>query len=149
MADPTDTTGAEGAAAPATSADAAGLLERVLASPRMPSLPVVAAEVLDLVEEEEVDLALIAEAVTKDAALATRVLRTVNSSFYGQAYSVGTVGHALVGGEPRRRTGPSPCVGNSRRLGTMGDRNLVRLEVQGDADLEGCAARHLAMYMDG
>lgn len=76
--------------------DMPSLLQRVQASPRMPSLPAVAAQVLDLVEEEEVDLGRIAEVVSKDAALATRVLRTVNSSFYGQAYSVGTVGHALV-----------------------------------------------------
>ncbi|BAM02548.1 sensor domain-containing diguanylate cyclase [Phycisphaera mikurensis] len=74
----------------------AALLERLLGSPRMPSLPAVAAEVLDLVEEEEVDLARVAETITKDPALATRVLRTVNSSFYGQAYAVGTVNHALV-----------------------------------------------------
>ena len=72
------------------------LLDRVLASPRMPSLPAVAAEILDLVEEEEVDLGRIADTVTKDAALAARVLKTVNSSFYGQAYAVGTVSHALV-----------------------------------------------------
>ena len=72
------------------------LLDRVLASPRMPSLPAVAAEILDLVEEEEVDLNRIADTVTKDAALAARVLKTVNSSFYGQAYAVGTVSHALV-----------------------------------------------------
>ena len=84
-------------ASPEAPADAAReLIERVMASPRMPSLPAVAAEVLELVEEEEVDLGRIAAAVTKDAALATRVLKTVNSSFYGQAYSVGTVAHALV-----------------------------------------------------
>ncbi len=72
------------------------LLERVLASPRLPSLPAVALKVIDLVQQEDVELDAIAVAVQNDPALTARILKTVNSSYYGQSGTVTNVSQALV-----------------------------------------------------
>ncbi len=72
------------------------LLQRVLASPRLPSLPAVALKVIELVQQEDVELDEIAAAVKNDPALTARILKTVNSSYYGQAGLVTGVNQALV-----------------------------------------------------
>ncbi|MEM6458091.1 MAG: GGDEF domain-containing protein [Planctomycetota bacterium] len=72
------------------------LLERVLKSPRLPSLPTIALEVIELVQQKNVDIQQIADTIKMDPALSSKILKTVNSSFYGQAYSISTVSHALV-----------------------------------------------------
>ena len=72
------------------------LLQRVLASPRLPSLPAVALKVVELVQQEDVELEDIAAAVQNDPALTARILKTVNSSYYGQAGNVTGVNQALV-----------------------------------------------------
>jgi diguanylate cyclase (GGDEF)-like protein len=43
-----------------------------------------------------VDIAEIAHVISKDPALSGKILRTVNSSFYGRSQNVGTISHALV-----------------------------------------------------
>lgn len=72
------------------------LLDRVLQSPRLPSLPAVALDVIDLVQQENVNIREIAETIQNDPALSSRILKTVNSSFYGQRHAVSTISHALV-----------------------------------------------------
>jgi diguanylate cyclase (GGDEF)-like protein len=72
------------------------LLDRVLKSPRLPSLPTIALEVIDLVQQRDVNIKQIAYTIQHDPALSSKILKTVNSSFYGQAYSVSTISHALV-----------------------------------------------------
>jgi diguanylate cyclase (GGDEF)-like protein len=72
------------------------LLDRVLASPRLPSLPAIALDVIDLVQQPDVNIKQIANTIQNDAALASKILKTVNSSFYGQSYAVSTITHALV-----------------------------------------------------
>jgi two-component system cell cycle response regulator len=72
------------------------LLNRIRQCPTLPSLPTIALEVLDLAQREEVDIAEIARIISKDPALSSKILRTVNSSFYGRAQSVGQVSQALV-----------------------------------------------------
>ncbi|MEM9753855.1 MAG: GGDEF domain-containing protein [Planctomycetota bacterium] len=72
------------------------VLDRVLSSPRLPSLPAIALEVIDLVKREDADVKQIAATIQNDPALSSKILKTVNSSFYGQAYSISTVSHALV-----------------------------------------------------
>ncbi|MDD4890937.1 MAG: GGDEF domain-containing protein, partial [Phycisphaerae bacterium] len=62
----------------------------------LPSLPVVAMKVLGLAQSEDVDLREIAELISKDPALSTKVLKTVNSPFYGLTKSVSTISNALV-----------------------------------------------------
>lgn len=72
------------------------LMDRVVQSPRLPSLPSIAVEVIGLVQRPDVNIKQIADTIQNDPALAGQVLRTVNSSFYGQSYAVSTITHALV-----------------------------------------------------
>ncbi len=71
-------------------------MDRVLSSKRLPSLPAIALEVIDLVKRDNADIKQIAATIQNDPALSSKILKTVNSSFYGQAYSISTVSHALV-----------------------------------------------------
>lgn len=72
------------------------LLKSVLQSPRLPSLPTIAIEVISLVQQKDVNIKQIAETIQHDPALSTKILKTVNSPFYGQAHAISTVSHALV-----------------------------------------------------
>jgi len=71
-------------------------MDRVLQSPRLPSLPTIALEVIELVQRRDVDIKQIAHTISHDPALSSKILKTVNSSFYGQAQSISTISHALV-----------------------------------------------------
>src|SRR5687767_13540640 len=72
------------------------LIDRIRQCPTLPSLPAVAMQVLDLTQKQGVDMAEIARIISRDPALASKILRTVNSSFYGRSQSVGQVSQALV-----------------------------------------------------
>ena len=72
------------------------LLQRIRQCPSLPSLPAIAIQVLDLAQKAEVDIAEIARIISKDPALSGKILRTVNSSFYGRSQHVSTISHALV-----------------------------------------------------
>ena len=76
------------------------LLGQVTESPRLPSLPAVALEVIDLVQRPDVDVEDLARAIGNDPALSAKVLRTVNSSFYAQARTISTIEQAIVIGGP-------------------------------------------------
>lgn len=58
-------------------------MEGIVAGPRLPTLPAVAVQVLRLTESPDATIAQIAEAIEFDQALVVRLLRTVNSSYYG------------------------------------------------------------------
>lgn len=53
-------------------------------------------QVLQLAQKADVDIAEIARIISRDPALSSKILRTVNSSFYGRSQHVSTVSHALV-----------------------------------------------------
>src|SRR2546423_6723798 len=72
------------------------LVKRIRACPNLPSLPSIAMQVLDLAQRPDIDIAEIARVISKDPALSGKILRTVNSSFYGRSQSVTTLTHALV-----------------------------------------------------
>lgn len=69
--------------------------ERILSCPSLPSLPSVAVRILELTQNAEVSLRDIAKVVEQDQALTGKILKTVNSSFYGLAQPCGTVDRAL------------------------------------------------------
>ena len=71
-------------------------LARIMESPQMPTLPAVAVQVLELTSRRDVELAAIARVVENDPAIAMRVLKTVNSSFYGLTRRVGSIRQALA-----------------------------------------------------
>lgn len=70
-------------------------MERVLACQTLPSLPAVAIKVLELTRDPQVSIARIAQTVQNDPALTTKVLRTVNSSFYGLSTPCPNVSRAM------------------------------------------------------
>src|SRR3954470_11749340 len=72
------------------------LLQRIRQCPTLPSLPSIAVQVLDLAQKGDADIAEIARIISKDPALSTKILRTVNSSFYGRSQHVSTISHSLV-----------------------------------------------------
>lgn len=72
------------------------LITQIRQCPSLPSLPTIAMQVLDLAQKADVDIAEIARIISKDPALSSKILRTVNSSFYGRSQAVSTISHALV-----------------------------------------------------
>src|SRR5581483_5708684 len=70
--------------------------ERIRQCPNLPSLPAVAVQVLELAQKADVDIAEIARIISLDPALSGKILRTVNSSFYGRSQNISTISHALV-----------------------------------------------------
>ena len=95
---PTADVDAVGEAVDADGADdrARALLAEVLAHARLPTLPTLALEIIRLCNRDDADLKAIADVLEQDPALTVKVLETVNSSFYGQAYAISTVSHAIV-----------------------------------------------------
>ena len=71
-------------------------LERVLSCPNLPTLPVVAMRVLELTAKPDVSLREIASVIENDPAIATKVLRTVNSSYYGLTRRCASIQQALA-----------------------------------------------------
>ena len=72
------------------------LLAKIKSCATLPSLPTIAVQVLDLTQKQEVDIAEIARLISRDPALSGKILKTVNSSFYGRSKAVGTISQALV-----------------------------------------------------
>lgn len=72
------------------------LLDKILQCPDLPSLPAIAAQVIDLTSDENVSIDLLAQTITNDQALAAKILRTVNSSFYGLREPCSTIKRAVV-----------------------------------------------------
>lgn len=72
------------------------MVDKVLTCPSLPTLPGVAVRVLDLTSKPSVSLATIAQTVQNDPALAAKVLRTVNSSYYGLSSPCPTISRAMT-----------------------------------------------------
>jgi diguanylate cyclase (GGDEF)-like protein len=72
------------------------LVARIRQCPNLPTLPTIAVQVLDFAQRPDADIAEIARLISKDPALAGKILRTVNSSFYARSQPVATISHALV-----------------------------------------------------
>ena len=66
-------------------------VESVLECPNLPGLPTVAMEVISLTREEDVNLREVASRVELDPALTARVLRTVNSAYFGLGKPVASI----------------------------------------------------------
>lgn len=72
------------------------LLEDILNCPTLPSLPAVAIRVLELTSDPEVKMDELAKEIQFDQGIAAKILRTVNSSFYGLRKRCSSIDHALV-----------------------------------------------------
>jgi putative nucleotidyltransferase with HDIG domain len=63
---------------------------------QLPTLPPVAMKILALIEDSHSAVQGLSEIISKDPALTARVLRLVNSSYYGLPYRVSTVSHSVA-----------------------------------------------------
>ncbi len=72
------------------------ILEEILSCPNLPSLPAVALKVIDLTSDINVSLKELSKTIQNDQGLAAKILKTVNSSFYGLRQRCGTIDKAIV-----------------------------------------------------
>ena len=72
------------------------LLEEVLSCPTLPSLPAVAIEVIELTRDVNVEMDKLAATIQNDQGLSAKVLKTVNSSYYGLRKKCGTIRQAII-----------------------------------------------------
>ncbi len=72
------------------------ILKEILASDDLPSLPAVASRLLALIAEEDTSLADIAELVSMDIGLSSKILKVVNSAFYGLPNPIGSISQAVA-----------------------------------------------------
>ncbi|MFG0241707.1 MAG: HDOD domain-containing protein [Phycisphaerales bacterium JB054] len=71
-------------------------LEKILGCPNLPSLPAVALQVIELTADVDVSLKELARVIQNDQGLTAKVLKTVNSSFYGLRKRCATIDKAIV-----------------------------------------------------
>lgn len=71
-------------------------LESMLDNTTLPSLPAVAMQIIQLVQNDKATIRDIASVIQTDPALSGKILKTVNSSFYGLPKPCGTISQALV-----------------------------------------------------
>ncbi|MGH7243735.1 MAG: HDOD domain-containing protein [Phycisphaerales bacterium] len=72
------------------------IIEEILSCSSLPSLPAVALRVVELTSNVDVKLPELATTIQNDQGLSSKVLRTVNSSFYGLPNRCASINKALV-----------------------------------------------------
>ena len=72
------------------------LLDDILSCPTLPTLPTVAVRVLELTSDPDVKMDQLATEIQFDQGIAAKILRTVNSSFFGLRRRCSSIEHALV-----------------------------------------------------
>ena len=72
------------------------LLEKICASETLPSVPVVAANILALCQDADVDFSRLGAMASSDPVLVAKLLRMANSAFFGSSYRVFSVNAAVV-----------------------------------------------------
>ena len=75
---------------------AVDLLDRIASTENLPSLPLVAMEVLKLTKDPDATVDDLAMAIQNDPALTSKVLKVVNSAMFGLSRQVGTIKHAVA-----------------------------------------------------
>jgi putative nucleotidyltransferase with HDIG domain len=68
----------------------------IMTASDLPTIPVVATKVMQLIESESATAEELAKIVASDPAVAARVLKISNSSFYGCQRQIQTLSHAIV-----------------------------------------------------
>ncbi|MFN7374596.1 MAG: HDOD domain-containing protein [bacterium] len=72
------------------------ILDRVLRCDRLPSLPAVALRIIELTANNKTTIIELADVISKDQGLSGKVLKTVNSPFYGLSKPCSTISQAIV-----------------------------------------------------
>ncbi len=71
------------------------VLTAVLASKELPTLPIVASKLITLTSQEDTTLTDIADLVSKDMALSSKILKISNSSFYSFPQQISSINQAV------------------------------------------------------
>ena len=71
------------------------ILETVLASKELPTLPLIASQLLAMTAREETTLTDIAALVSQDVGLSSKILRVANSSFYSFPQQIASINQAV------------------------------------------------------
>lgn len=71
------------------------LLNIVLASDELPTLPTVASKLVTMTSREETTLSDVADLISQDIALSSKILKVANSAFYGFPHQIGTITQAV------------------------------------------------------
>jgi len=71
-------------------------LEDILSCPSLPTLPAIAVRVIEMTSDPDLVLDDLAATIANDQGLSAKILRTVNSSFYGLRQKCTTIHQALV-----------------------------------------------------
>jgi HD-like signal output (HDOD) protein len=72
------------------------VLDRILRCPSLPSLPAVAVRILELTSQPDVSIEELSRVIQNDQALTAKILRTVNSSYYGLRRRCTGISQAMV-----------------------------------------------------
>ncbi len=72
------------------------MIDEILKSKELPTLPKVASKIIQLTSREETTLEDISELISQDIALSTKILKICNSSFYGFSQKIGSVNKAVL-----------------------------------------------------
>lgn len=73
------------------------VLENILRNvDQLPSLPIVIGKVLELMRNPRTSMTEIGEVVSEDLALSSKILKIVNSAYYGFSQKISTISRALV-----------------------------------------------------
>ena len=74
----------------------AALLERVLDCPGLPSVPAVAIQILETTKTDDFKIKDLSALIQRDPALASKLLRTVNSALYARTNKIASIDRAVV-----------------------------------------------------
>jgi HD-like signal output (HDOD) protein len=72
------------------------LKEKVQSIIHLPSLPTIAMEVINVIEDPKTNVHTLSQLIAKDQVLASKVLKIANSPFYGYAKTISTIDFAIV-----------------------------------------------------
>lgn len=64
--------------------------------PDLPTLPVVAVKVNEMLQDRDVSIGTLSETIQKDQAMVSKILKLVNSAFYGFQSKIRTIPHAIT-----------------------------------------------------
>jgi putative nucleotidyltransferase with HDIG domain len=82
---------------PENESDDTGLTDKILKSVKeLPPMPQVVFKTQELISSSNADAAKIAETIETDQAIATKVLKVANSSYYGMSGKISSISHASV-----------------------------------------------------
>ena len=72
------------------------ILERIVKTDKLPSLPTIALKVLELTRSENVSIAKLAALIQNDPALTASILKMVNSPFFGLTRKITSINYAMT-----------------------------------------------------